>query len=551
MSCVLTIILCFSVITMASKAKITCDTFKSDERFYQNCISDDELNDNLENFKSTNKRNLNKLRNTTFIGLSLFFLIILFAFIYHPELNGDKKICGSINFIIQLGIDIYYLFLLSSLSDSKKEYEEVKEKFQYESTITQHKNYKYLEEGFYNIEIILYIGLSISGFSLILYYYSDNCCCKCCCCKSSKSESESTKTKFSCDSFVSDEYFYQICISTEINNNLENFKSKMKSNLTKLRNITFIGSPIFFLVFLFAFIYHPEINDDRVICGSINFLLQLGIIIHYCILQMNLNKSNKEYEEERNNINYYTIIKEHKNYQYLETGFSNIQILIYIGIGISIFSLIIYIYSGNCCDRKCCTKSSSSSKSKSISTSTSTKIKITPYDNDDFNVDENNPFCEAYIKTSKDENVKKHITIGLGIIMKIIQMFKNKNISERPGIYIGGMILELIKYYKNECYLCKLKSLLEYHEKVPQQPIFFVRFFLKQLLHYSKWLYTKTGNGYFNSEQNHLFLIGDIAIKTLREYEWDTFGAPFGIVDRYHVEDFEKVYAYHIVVYSG
>jgi hypothetical protein len=274
-----------------------------------------------------------------------------------------------------------------------------------------------------------------------------------------------SKTKISCDSFVSNESFYQECISTELDNNLENFKSKMKSNLTKLRNITFIGLSMFLLVILFAFIYHPELNEDVVICGSIHFLLQLGIVIYYCFLIMNMNKSKKEYEEERNTINYYTIIKEHKNYKDLEKGFLNIEIIVYIGIVISILSFITYINSGNFCELKCCSKSSSSS-------STSTKVKIRPYNDTEFNVDENNPFCEAYISTSKDKNVMRHVGIGLNIISKIIKTFKNKNISEKPGIYIGGMILELIKYYKNECYLCKLKSLLEYHEKVPQQPIF-------------------------------------------------------------------------------
>ena len=58
------------------------------------------------------------------------------------------------------------------------------------------------------------------------------------------------------------------------------------------------------------------------------------------------------------------------------------------------------------------------------------------------------------------------------------------------------MIIELIKYYKNECYFCKLKSLLEYNEKTPQKSMFFARFFLKQLLYYNKWLYIKKGNDF-------------------------------------------------------
>ena len=36
----------------------------------------------------------------------------------------------------------------------------------------------------------------------------------------------------------------------------------------------------------------------------------------------------------------------------------------------------------------------------------------------------------------------------------------------------------------------------------------------------------------------------------LRKYEWDTYGASFGIIDRYHVKEFDKVYAYHIFIYT-
>ena len=39
------------------------------------------------------------------------------------------------------------------------------------------------------------------------------------------------------------------------------------------------------------------------------------------------------------------------------------------------------------------------------------------------------------------------------------------------------MIIELNKYYKNECYFCILKSILEYNEKTPQKSMFFARFF--------------------------------------------------------------------------
>ena len=72
----------------------------------------------------------------------MFFLINLFAFIYHLEINDDKKLCGFINFFIQIATVLYYLFLMGSMNDIIKEYEEEREKINYYFVFKNHKNYK-------------------------------------------------------------------------------------------------------------------------------------------------------------------------------------------------------------------------------------------------------------------------------------------------------------------------------------------------------------------------------------------------------------------------
>ena len=46
MSCIIKRLFYLSVIAMTSKTKISCDSFKSEELFYQDCISND-LNNNF------------------------------------------------------------------------------------------------------------------------------------------------------------------------------------------------------------------------------------------------------------------------------------------------------------------------------------------------------------------------------------------------------------------------------------------------------------------------------------------------------------------------